>query len=426
MDLLAVDRAVAAAFAAHRRAGEDTGWEAHRSVSGQRTLRELAAFAPSEIDKPFAAALARHVVRLTVLRVSQDAERRVGATLKDARAVVRLERAESLPYADVWKGLLAARSPGEARAYFAALADFGPALAEPLRELRQTREEIQRRLGVEDASSYFVGVPHATLVDSARAWLAASRDLARDVTRPRADEERWPLDLDLRLARHAALGWPARLSWRSVSELLAGLPSKPPLALGKAPDPVGAASFVRALSHVGAAFRRAAAPGGLPFALREPPVFVDATRTGALFAAATLEPAFHRRALGLSPGQASDQARSLARSALLSARLAASRVVLGEPGADHEEISAELFGAPLPASLAGVWPRATERSDADWLALVTAAARYGELREREGDDWFRSPRAFQTLRERFGAADEKAPEPREVTALARSLEERLA
>ena len=149
-------------------------------------------------------------------------------------------------------------------------------------------------------------------------------------------------------------------------------------------------------------------------------------RLSALFAAATLEPAFHRRALGLSSGQAGDQARRLGRCALLTVRLAAGRLLLGEPGADYEEISAEVFGEPLPAELAGVWPRATERSGADWLALVTAAARYGELREREGDDWFRSPRAFATLRERFGAADEKAPEPHEVAALARGLEEGLA
>jgi hypothetical protein len=135
------------------------------------------------------------------------------------------------------------------------------------------------------------------------------------------------------------------------------------------------------------------------FVMREPPLFADVHRTGYLFACVLCEPVFHTRVLELEAGRARDQARLLRTALLLEARTIALRVAAQGPRADFEALTAQAFGAPLPAAFRGVWPASSDEDLPRFVALVTVTERIAALRDREGDDWFRNPRAFASLRD---------------------------
>ncbi|HEY1959856.1 MAG TPA: hypothetical protein VGH28_29815, partial [Polyangiaceae bacterium] len=257
MDLLRADRDVAAAVADLRRGAID--WDAYRHVAGQRGLREIR----DQPESPLQGALVSWVTWLTAERVVEPARERLAAARAEPSAVVRLERDARLSLDAIRAGLLASRSPGEARAHFTALPEAAAVAREPARTHREVRAEAFHRLGVEDVATRFLGSSTADLARRAREFLRATADLARESARSR---DGWPLDLDVRLARGALDGWPSRLTWRTVAALLPGLamrkttPSDPPRALG-------AASFARALEAVGAVFHRSHARESTPFVL---------------------------------------------------------------------------------------------------------------------------------------------------------------
>ena len=418
MDFRRLDRDVAAAAAELGRFGLEVDWDAHRHVSGQRALREIEA-AP---DDPLRGALASWVTWLTAERVAQPAARRLAAARAEPSAVVRLERDVKLGLDDVLAGLLASRSPGEARAHFDALAEAAAPLAEPARTLRETRAEAFRRLGIDDVAARFLGVGTADLAARAVEFLEATADLARETA---VSKEGWPLDLDVRLARGATSGWPSRLGWRAAASLLPGLelrattPREPPRA-------VGGASFARALERIGAVFFRSFASASTPFVLREAPLSAEPARAGAVFASVLGERELFRRVLGLGAGRASDQARALAAAFLLDARFAALRVALRARAADFESLGALALGAPLARPLEGVWPAPRDEDLSRFLALLSTREIVASLREREGDDWFRNPRAFATLRDLLLAAPVAKLGDDSAAKLARAFEEALA
>ncbi|HEY1959991.1 MAG TPA: hypothetical protein VGH28_30490, partial [Polyangiaceae bacterium] len=156
---------------------------------------------------------------------------------------------------------------------------------------------------------------------------------------------------------------------------------------------------------------------------REGPLSPDAARTALVVASALGERAFHARVLGLGAGRATDQSRDLRAAFLLDARFSALRVALREPR-DFEGLTALALGAPLPSALEDVFPELRDEDLARFVAMLTASEIATALREREGDDWFRNPRAFATLRDLAlippKLADDDAPR------LARAFEESLA
>jgi hypothetical protein len=415
MDLLRASRDIEAAFADVVRLGHDVDWSEHRHVAGQRALRDL----ESESASPLRDALAAWIAWLTVMRVSQPAIVRAAKARVETEATVRLERDARVDLRAAITGMLAARTPGEARAYFAALADFG-ALQEPERTLRETRAEAFHRLGIDDVPEHFLRVKRASILAAARQFLVETADLAREVTRAKNDA--WPLALDRRLARAATEGWPSRLTWRTAAELLPGFDMRATLAKDP-PRALGASSFARALQTIGETFHAMPTTAD-PFVVRITPLSAAARRTGLVFASVVAEKTFHARVFGLSSGRAADQARTLAAAALLDARFTAMRVALADASRDHEETTALGLGAPLVRSLDGVWPARRDEDFAALLALFASLATLRTLRAREGDDWFRNPRAFGALRElSMGeiALDDDAPR-----ALARAFEEILA
>jgi len=391
MELERADRDVAAAVADLRALGSRVDWDAHRHVSGQRGLREI----EEQSASPLRDAVAAWIAWLTAVRVSQPAEQRLHAALADARAVVRLERDQQVDLRGIIDGLLAARTPGEARAWIAALPDVAAKMEEPERTLRETRAEAFRRLGIDDPSARFVGASRSDLVSAARELIASTDDLAHEIT---SRGEPWPIDMPWRLGRGAKEGWPSRLTWRTAAALVPGLEPKtmPGAAMkGEPPRALGAASFARALWAIGESFHHSTRPKTEPFSIREPPLDPRPSRAGFVLASALGERALHARVLGLSGGRAADQARATVASFLLAMRTDAFRVA--QRGGDADDLSDRVFGAALG------WPPARDEDFPRLVAWLASLEVIDALREREGDDWFRNPRAFATLRDMSGA-----------------------
>jgi hypothetical protein len=383
MELDRADRDVASAVADLRALGSSVDWDVHRHVSGQRGLREI----EEQSASPLRDAVATWIAWLTVARVSQSAERRRDAALAESRAVVRLEQAAQIDLRAIVRGLLAARAPGEARAWASALPEAAANVEEPERTLSETRTEALHRLGIDDPSQRFLSVAMRDLISAARELIASTDDLARETT---SRGEPWPLDLPWRLGREAKEGWPSRLTWRSAASLLPGLTMRATMT-GEPPNALGASSFARSLEAIGEIFHRSTRQKSEPFSMREPPLDPRPIRAGFVLASTLGERAFHTRMLGLSSGRAADQARATVASFLLAMRTDAFRVA--RRGGDADDLSERVFGARLG------WPPPRDEDLPRLLAWLATLDVTDALREREGDDWFRNPRAFATLRD---------------------------
>jgi hypothetical protein len=205
------------------------------------------------------------------------------------------------------------------------------------------------------------------------------------------------------------------------------------------PAALGASSFARALYALGFAVRAPSATGSAPrraaiFAIAREPAFAAAHRLGFVFAALPADPLWQARALGVGRRTALAQARILARTALLDARMHAARLLLGDessfaPRDLFDELGPRLFGAPLDGRLLGAWPAARDDEPARLLALVQAPAQANDLRERFDADWYRNPHAWTHLRELSTTPAREAMDPATLEAgvdrLARAFEESL-
>src|SRR5207237_823474 len=146
----------------------------------------------------------------------------------------------------------------------------------------------------------------------------------------------------------------------------------------------------------GHALRLAGTAKSLPFVLARDPYPRDAFRFGAVVAAAVADPSFQKKKLVLTARVADAQARSLRATLLYEARLSAMRLLLATPenvdAGTFEELSARVFGAPLPPALRGAWPepRICELARFDAILLAHAFAR--ALVERFDEDWFSNPK----------------------------------
>ena len=429
-DLRALDRDVARAARAYaqwraalaagdqERASDDPFDGPLRRASAKSTWDALGELSPIASEEPLRAALRRWVLALVNARIgladgvvwqreATSARGRVEG-LPSRRVAAALPATTGGPggavsWRDAWRGVVAAETPGEARLWLGAVAENARALA-PLRKRTEgRREEIARRMGLANAWDQRVPAPPGPLRASAEQLLARTDDLSRAVWAEALRDGAGPAAvLHGAVARDAGDGWPARLSHRWLEEIFGAGVRGLSLDLPPAPRTLGAASFARAMASFGYAFRVAAAPAAMPFALAHEPWFVDAHRLGYVFGGLAADPEFHQRVLGLGSRRAGAQARVLARTALLDARLAAVRLLLRpDAGGDaFDEAAVRLFGAPIDGRLRGAWPAAREDEPARWLGLLGAPARVRSLRDEFDVDWFRNPRAWAELRAR--------------------------
>ncbi|MGH7284281.1 MAG: hypothetical protein ACRELY_22365, partial [Polyangiaceae bacterium] len=104
--------------------------------------------------------------------------------------------------------------------------------------------------------------------------------------------------------------------------------------------------------------------------------------------------------LGLGAPDAEKNRRSLAFSALFEARVRAAHVLLSRASSRplFEEVTFRVFRSPLDARLHGAWPIAQDDALARFVASLRAPLLVRSFVERFDDDWFKNPRAFESLR----------------------------
>ncbi len=254
------------------------------------------------------------------------------------------------------------------------------------------------------------GLDEHALRDSAVAFLQGSEALARTLVR-RAHRARTGREglagvdaLGVALGRETrSADWPARLSVQWLSERYVALAGKTRAQVSlRAPAPLGVASFLLAAARFGEALHRQESLRYASFALAHDPQFVDAHRTGALFACSLGSPAFLARELGTGRGPATDTARVLGACLLFAARARATELLIALEGSSSEVARASdgAIGG-LFARTGFLSPNVHDDTPARWLATLTAHPHHEAYVSMFDEDYYRNPRAGRALRARF-------------------------
>jgi hypothetical protein len=417
-DLRALDRDVARAASSIERwrarvledpegaADEPDPFEGLRHVAAKSTRDALLELPVSAADVQLRRALVRWIEVLVQTRIGLADQVEWSRAANDRAARYEGDEPRMASWREGWREAVASRTPAEARRWLRALAGAAPAIATANRARVARSLEVVRRLGVAhpwDADGRDLG-GRARVRAAAARLLEATEDLARA---HRKETVKGDLDaasvLHAAIARTAGDGWPSRLTPRWFEDVFGPGPRALPIRLGALPRVLGAASFARGLAAFGRAVRAAAAPRALPFAIARDPFRAGEHRLGYAFGALATDPEFYTRALGTGRRNAAGQARILAGTALLEARLQAARVLLGDEDAFaprdlFDELTTRAFGAALEPAFVGAWP-APRADDAERLvALFEARALRDTLRDRFDVDWFRNPKAWDYLR----------------------------
>jgi hypothetical protein len=398
----------------------DDPLEPFRHVAGQTTYGELLALTPMAHDVPLRDGLVRWIAALVQARLARELDVAWARAASDARGRFRGEPPRMVSWRDAWRGIVPSTSRAEQALWLDAAVDCAPRLSAVARERAARRFEIAQRLATtpgaspakaDDATTTKPALRPETLSAAARALLTRTDDLAAAVLREKREHKGDPSPLDalrVAVARDAPEGWPARSMTRWLEELFGEGVRGLSIDLARLPEPLGASSFMRALGAFGFSFRVAAAPRSLPFVLARDPQPVSAHRFAFVFASLAASPEFHRVALGVGRRAALGQARILARTALLDARLGAARILLdghGETNAGpiappdlFEELTTRVLGAPMPSALAAAWLAPRDDEPARFAALLTALPLASSMVAHFDVDWFRNPRAMPHLR----------------------------
>ncbi len=278
--------------------------------------------------------------------------------------------------------------------------------------LWERRQEIAVRMGLR--SPDVVELPAGGIYGAAEGWLESSAEAVAELVEPG-----WGAYVESGLARGASEGWPARLTADTLLDLLGqrdwfrGVTLEP----GRLPARYAPTSFVRAFARLGAAWQVGLAPAQQLFVVAEDPYGLRAWTQGALWALVACRTPFLRRQLRLAPHRAQAHERELALAVVQWVRLVAVRVLARRAALAGRSVLAEasqqlqvrLMREPeRPESLLGLTRLRTD--DPQRLAAwFLAAAAYERLVEEHDEDWFRSPRAVEQLRE-----ESKLPQPTEA------------
>lgn len=395
MDLAALDRDVARAARTGsiddvRRVAKKATWDA---------LGELRA-------QPLRDALRRWVFALLLLRVSHEEDRRLSTAARERRVVFQGKTPRRASWAEAWRGVVAAKTRAEARLWFDVAAESSEAISCAARARAEKRREAAARLGAAHPWEPLVPVAPAALRHAAARFLDASDEIARATWREALRDEPRASAADvmhLAAAREAGEGWPSRLTARWLRETFDAAARSARIDLPPLPPELGASSFARACAAYGYALRVSFASTASPFALSHEPAFVAAHRLAFVFGALAADPEFHARVLHVSHRVALAQARTLARTALLDARIHAMRLLLTDDAAffprdSFEELTSRVLHSPLDTRFRGAWPLARPDEPARALALFESLALRDSLRDRFDVDWFRNPHAYDALR----------------------------
>lgn len=445
-DLLSLDRDVARgwkALAQWRAAlardpdahADDEPLEPVRRVAGKSTWDALTELTPTAADAPLREALKRWVFALTQVRLGLPDEVAWARAAADRGGLFAGEPSRRVSWGEAWRGVVAARTVAETALWLDAAAGVAPALAQVGRTRAVRRVEVAHRFGVEHTWALAASIGQGALRDAATGLLDATEDLSRAVWKHASrDATGAAAAIHEAVARDAGEGWPARLTARWLEDAFGAVPRGLRIELPPLPAALGAASFARALVAFGVAVRIAAAPSSMPFALAREPAFVGAHRLGFVFGALATDAQWQGRVLGVGRRTADAQSRVLAHSALLDARLHATRLLLGDdtafaPRDRFDELGVRLFERQLDPRLCGAWPAAREDEPARFVGLLESRPFGESLRDRFDSDWYRNPRAWAHLREQGAVPAHEPIDASElgarVDALARAFERAL-
>ena len=268
-------------------------------------------------------------------------------------------------------------------------------------ELWQRRDELAKRAGFESLEKILD--PVEATRELVEQWHERSEPVVADVLPREA-----LASLSVGMSTEANEGWPQHISAPSMARLLGEktwirlAPVKEP----RWPELLGPSSFMRALYHLGGSLADVWAPASCAFVLSHDPWKLDNHRLGALVSSLVLNESWHLRVLGSSRDQAQTQVRALARSVLLESRWLCLKVRLRAAAVESSnalnnafaELSHRWLGFDLPTCMAGYVPR-LGRSDAQRLfGLWLGIADHLSLIQTFDEDWYRNPRAIETLR----------------------------
>ncbi len=439
-------------------------FESVREVAGQSAFKALRELEPGPAQVLHRDALLRWVHELLQARVSWELtvdeadaihapdpslasraarERAIVSTPTGPLAGTAPDLGASLVTFDTARrALVEASAPAAAEIAFRRLGELALPVVAVRKELRERRFEAARRLGLEHPWALAAESGARAFEQLARAVLDATEPLAIELQkdlRRRAGVgslEPWRTIFEEGFGRDAREGWPARLNARWLEDVFRALaPRRPRVA--SLPPALGGASFLRGAERWGFALRLAGVARSLPFALARDPYPVEAWTFGGAFAAAVADRVFAKRKLGLSARSIDPHARVLGRSLLFTLRSRAGELLaaMSDSARDDEleELTARVFGSPLPRALAAAWSfggfAGSARVDAP--ARLVGAVRSHELVrnlvDRFDEDWFDNPRAGAHLASIAAGPvwQGDVPTADAVRALARAFEEAL-
>ena len=427
-------------------------WEGVRHTAVMSTYRELVELQPSALDVPLRDGLLRWLHELLQARIGQDlaivdadAVHAIDPRLPASRVAAAKKKAAGLPdatdapdadtsahtYGDAFAAMIGASDEGRAASALQQAGELAVPVAAVRKERRERRFEAARRLGLAHpwslATKSDVGAAARSLLDATE---PLSEELLKVARKKAEGPWRATSAIDLALAREARHGWPAHLGARWLDEAFKALAPRG-ADPGTLPAPLGGATFIRAAASWGFAWRTSGTPRSMPFALARDPYPAPAHRFAFTLAFVVAEPSFQRRALDLPARLATAQARLLRTTMFLHARTVAARALLASEehvsASMFEEISARLFGAPLPKTMRDAWPEPVASEPARLVGLLGTPVFIRDLVNRYDEDWFRNPKAGTHLTSMAcgPAFDDDPIAEGAPTVLARAFEEAL-
>lgn len=324
------------------------------------------------------------------------------------------------------RGLANAR--GLRAAWFDALLTRGGKVRELTARRAEQRWEIAQSLKLDGPDAF--DRPDAKVLEAADGFVTATngayaelevRDLASLVERA--------------LGRESPAAWPARVTPRSLAELLDELPllRDRSLDLALPAATLGSASFLRGLWSLGSALRAALLRESLPFVLAHEPYGLERQVYGALFALIPFGESFAQKRLGVPRSRHAEQQRAMSAVLLLGTREAALRAQLRAPfligtkaAADAQaELSHRALTLDLPPEATALFFSPPLNALERFAAIPLAAARDARFIQQYDEDWYRNPRAIEEIRESSRLAPISTVDAGELTAGTQSLQSRL-
>ena len=363
---------------------------------------------------PLREPLLRWAFRLADARVNAELEQHLAVAWRSEVIVLDSPRPVHTTRANLLTQVV--RDAAARGTWLQLLGDQLHGMSESTSLLWQRREELAKRAGFENLAVATGVVPR--LDEHVSRWLQQFK------ARSPHSRQRDPMGyFQTALATSASQGWPAHLTAQSVASLLGPREwLRRTVREPRWPQLIGPTSFMRALFELGRELAFAWAASTHPFVMVHSAGGQAQHRMGYLLASLPLNVEWQKRVLGLRNDQAREQVRTLANALTyhaawlcIKARLArAAGVSASELRLVYVQDLIENYGFELPKVFAGQLPRLDFDDGHRLVGLWSALSDHERLRSSFDSDWFRDPRAIESLLEQAAAIEPDGTEPATV------------